>query len=254
MRAVYIMLLLMHVYGDAMDNATYTGIPYVAGVYARLKSWLTTLCAQESEQIQRIRSDKNNFLRKLSLPALAREKYSNEIPIAWTYVPETRIVGKYFFEIVLDPAKITADPTLFVRYCYYQQYHEESNLNLAYLASHSTLLPLCQETTLDGYSAIGAAILAKDTVLIGYRRRFLEQLMQYGFRCTKKDRQLIALEIYDTMSIAKQAAMIRLSLQGQGYFVLLPYEIRMLILQRMLYPVIHDMHLPDLLFDQVLTI
>ena len=73
----------------------------------------------------------------------------------------------------------------------------------------------CIDARINGYSALGAAMLAKD-VSIDDKRDFIQQLLNYGFELTKKDSAILKLEFCDGLSADQQAKMIFLLCDHRG--------------------------------------
>jgi hypothetical protein len=57
-------------------------------------------------------------------------------------------------------------------------------------------LTQCQNASINGYSALGAAMLAPD-ISFEKRRVFIRELIKYGFKSTLRDMQLAELILYD---------------------------------------------------------
>lgn len=119
------------------------------------------------------------------------------------------------------------DPFEFLKYCY--NHDLDCNERLAFAVSIDDLsillLDKCKEVRIDGYSALSAAILAKN--IPENKSIFIQELVQKGFMLTADDRKLIALELYSIIPVEQKEIMIFL-LQDhkEGNLSLLPYDVR----------------------------
>lgn len=96
----------------------------------------------------------------------------------------------------------------FLQYCYYQKFNKYSHdLISQLLHSVLTLLNGYKETQINGFSAIGAAILAPD-ITIKTKRDFIQLLLNFGFKPTKKDIMLAELQLYDAIPAEKKAEIV----------------------------------------------
>lgn len=126
---------------------------------------------------------------------------------------------------------ITDKPTEFFLYCYNQSMHGY----ISFMSiMNDSLLDTCKEVCINGYSALGAAIIAEN-VSVKDKRWFVRKLKKKGFTLTAKDRTLIALELQDSIPVEQKQMMVAL-LQGQQKDVLasLPHEIRKYIVDRIM--------------------
>jgi hypothetical protein len=96
---------------------------------------------------------------------------------------------------------INNNPTKFLQYIYYRKFHESENeyFNLNCLKSNANLLLQCKQATIENYSALGAAVIAKD-VDSEEKRELIEKLISMGFEPTLKDKELAYLELYERSS------------------------------------------------------
>jgi hypothetical protein len=92
----------------------------------------------------------------------------------------------------------------------------------------------CLNARLDGYSALGAAMLAPDMPLY-VRYNFAQQLINLDFIPTPKDREIAELILYDEIKKNKRASEFKKKLihllhpDSPAHWHILPYEIRQLI-------------------------
>lgn len=143
----------------------------------------------------------------------------------------------YFFNAKVKPllVKATNDSTSFLLYCYYQKNHDDwDRTDIDYLIKpeHAELLKKCKEAHIDGFSALGAAIAAKD-ITIETKRNFIQKLMNCGFELTEKDTLLAAAELHDEILTQQETGVLSLLL-GQGNFAILPEDVRRCIMESMI--------------------
>ena len=85
----------------------------------------------------------------------------------------------------------------FLQYVYYKKFHKnELFFNLSDLLRYTILLHKCQNARLLGYSALGAAVIAKD-ITYEEKKLFIELLMAFQFVPTDKDKELAYLEWHE---------------------------------------------------------
>ncbi len=134
------------------------------------------------------------------------------------------------------------NPTEFLRYCYNLKLHNDPiGFELSDLDKDASLLNKCKEVQIDGYSALGVAIIAKDAsvivnkcILVSIKPRFILQLLNKGFTLSEKDRTLVALEFFDNISAEQKKTMISLLNDKQeDNFSVLPHDVRRLIVDYM---------------------
>lgn len=204
------------------------------------ESFLSLICSrvasQESSVIKVAREDKDNFEHKLLMPPIARKKYPDQVPIAWTYFPANRDIEYWYFDLLLGGfyQSITDDPAMFLYYCYYQKHHKDSSMNFVELTVSTDLLNQCKQAIIDGYSALGAAIIAKD-IVDASKRDFIQQLIDFDFTFTQKDKVLAELMLYDSISAKHKKTMILLLCNDQtSNFSVLPYDVKKSLIYCML--------------------
>lgn len=100
--------------------------------------------------------------------------------------------------------RVDADPTQFLNYCYYQKFHNNVD-DLVMMDnivdefnSNPSLLQKCQTARINGYSALGAAMLAPD-ISAKKKRAFNQTLANYGVKPTPEDVALAELLLYDAL-------------------------------------------------------
>jgi hypothetical protein len=149
--------------------------------------------------------------------------------------------GHRFFQAKLRPFLFQIDlkPKRFLRYCYYQRYHNRED-EVAFeqllrhdencfeqLSTHASLFAQCKQEQMDGYSALGVALMAKK-ITPERRNAFIQKLIYAGFEFTEKDNLLLALYLCDTLSMREKKSMM-LVLQDDAYMgrlSVLPYDVR----------------------------
>ncbi len=199
-------------------------------------SYFPWLASKEPQDILSLRKNRNKFEQQLLVNKIARKKYPDQVPVTWVYLPQGKTVGQWFFELVLDPfyKKIIDDPTVFLHYCYSQKYHQDSANDFKEFTMSADLLNKCQHVSIDGYSALGAAIVAPD-VSVKTKRDFVRQLMSFGFKLTQKDKVLAELMVYDSISVDHKKKMILLlSNYQKDNWCMLPHDVRKFIVYYMI--------------------
>lgn len=191
-----------------------------------------------------ITKEKNDFEQKLN--TLKNKNFLN----ADTFIEETKQNIKFsllstmlsqdydhcLFQHHLRPllCVVNANSTNFLLYCYYRKYHDDFERgSMEELALHKKLLNACKNARIDGYSALGAAIIANG-LSIKTKRDFIQQLMNHGFELTEKDKTLAAAEFCDNIPAEQRAKINSLLASGQGNLSLLPYDIRKFIAYTMM--------------------
>lgn len=196
------------------------------------ESFLALICSrvatQESSIIKVAREDKDNFEHALLMPPIARKKYPDQVPIAWIYLPASRDIEYWYFDLLLGGfyVSVTDDPTMFLYYCYYQKHHKDSGMDLLELTISTDLLNTCKHADIDGYSALGAAIIAQG-IDNASKRDFIQQLIDFDFVFTQKDKVLAELMLYDSISAEHKKTMIFLLCNHEtDNLSILPYDVR----------------------------
>lgn len=171
-------------------------------------STLLTSSAVPLSPMQKVQVDKSEF--------------EYQLQIGWHLRTLIPLVSGYFRD------RVKINPAVFPRYCYIQKFHRELDacFKLSDLDQDAILLNECKEARINGYSALGAAILAKD-VDIEYKKDFINQLMDKGFTFTENDKALIALELYNAIPAEeKQMMLFLLHDHQEGGLTLLPHEVK----------------------------
>ncbi len=206
-RAMSFIFSISFVSAQGMEAEVYE---YCSSTFASLYFYIPSFFSQspkESQRIKDIRKNKNDFEKELQLSNLFKGLSPNVIAgyhALGSGNPEYDI----FNSSLRSPIAIS--PINFLRYCYYQKFHnDKSKEDIQKLASDASLLNDFKNIQVDGYSALGAAIIAPG-VSIESKRNFIEQLMHLGFQLTKKDRMLAELELYDAIPEGEKTKMILL--------------------------------------------
>lgn len=179
---------------------------------SHIYSWFVGTPLEESLRIQVLRTAKYDFEQNLYVSQTAYKKHPDSTSYAWSYFADDIAEGteRWCFNLLVKPffKEINADPLVFLQYCYGQKYHtDKREKHLSLLVTSVDLLNRCKEARIDGYSALGAAIIAK-SVRLKDRCTFVRRLMQYGFEMTEEDRVLSALELYDAISTEHKEKMV----------------------------------------------
>ena len=174
-------------------------------------SWFSSTSNQEpneSKLITGLRKNINDFENQLKLTK-------------WEETQKT-----YIIQVTFQPfAYIKTDPIIFIEYCYYQKFHETEMVDFNAICTDTSLLKKYQEVKIDGYSALGAAMLAKEKS-IKEKRKFIEKLIRYGFKPTQKDMGIVELTLHDNITEHKKTFLHLLQAQPEVNWSVLPQEIR----------------------------
>lgn len=181
---------------------------YCTNIISHAYSYLPSFFSQspkESEYIEILRKDKNNFEQKLNIYKIADNSAGN-IGVAMRLMSEAALFNMTLGSLCNNRMKLF--PNDFLLYCYYQKFHtNQSKGDMEKLVSANfknlpnddlDTLNKYKAAQIDGYSAIGAAILAPD-VSVQSKREFINQLFELGFKPTKKDIMLAELVLYDAI-------------------------------------------------------
>lgn len=163
----------------------------------------------------------------------SKNKFEAQLQLKWSWDGMLQVTKGSF-----TLPKVKSNPIEFLKYCYHQKRHYVDKtfpVGLSNLDQDVSLLNTCKNTCIDGYSALGAAILAEDTLVIlnkntmetQYKPYFIFKLLQKGFRFTEKDKILVALHLHDVISAEQKQMMISLLCEPQeGNLALLPHDVR----------------------------
>lgn len=115
-------------------------------------------------------------------------------------------------------------PINFFRSCYYK-FHQK--MTITKLKLSSSLLNRYQNTQIDGYSALSAAILSND-ISHDVKHNFIQELINLNFKPTVKDIELAELYLYDSHEITKYKKIFLHLLQNNpnSNWFIMPYDIR----------------------------
>jgi len=207
-------LLLLFVFSPfvicAMENDFLSSFPLLRSYLPVLRS---DTFAQTTSQVclspmQRIQANKDAFKKLLYVSSWSQKADSYKHPAVWRTYLENIINNK---------------PVEFLLYCYNQPLHGR---NFGFYPDNF-LLNKVREAFINGYSALGAAIIAEDTYddkLVPIKPRFIQRLIRYGFELTEKDRMLVALEFFD--NIPAQTMILLLNDKQKGDFSVLPHDVK----------------------------
>lgn len=206
----------------------------LSGIFGALSSFLPSSPKSKKPRKSKLKKNKDNFEQVLE--TLKDDTLPKEM---------TAIKGKKFLSVVsmargqdydlslfshhIKPLLVTAsnNPNNFLLYCYYQKHHDDwdrTDINYLITPEHVELLKKCQETHIDGFSALGAAIAAK-YIAIKNKREFIQKLIDNGFELTEKDRLLAAIELHDGILTEQETGIFSL-LSGHENFGILPSDVR----------------------------
>lgn len=212
MQKIILSLLVMSSFSHAMEK-------YLSGkVFSFFNSFICSnqvssdQVVNESELIQSLRANKNKFEEQLQL-----EKWTTE------YMDTPH--GLFL------PDKIAENPVLFLKFCYFQELQVTGYINISIrdFDNSNSLSDKCRAARIDGYSALGAAMLAKE-VQDACKGAFILDLKDRGYTLTEKDKELLVLELYDVIPVRCKKIMILLLCDQQTNDEL-PHDIRNYIVQ-----------------------
>lgn len=128
----------------------------------------------------------------------------------------------------LNPDNLKTNPSKFLRYCYYYQHWYQHRDMMQLKDLDIPLLETCHKAQIDGYSALGVAIMQANIFLI-------PKLITYGFKPTRKDIGIAELMLYDSIPTEQKKTTILFlcDYQEDNLSQLLP-EIRKQIAQYMI--------------------
>lgn len=108
-------------------------------------SWFSSnQTPNESKLITDLRKNINDFENQLKLDKWTERKKTYIVPVT--------------LQLFMH---MDAKPIEFIKYCYYQKFHENEFVNLNEICTDASLLKKYQEVEIDGYSTLGAAMLAE---------------------------------------------------------------------------------------------
>ncbi len=206
------LLFLMSPSMHAMESYSSSG--FFSSFHSYLSSWAMNQAPNEPEFIQKLRISKNQFEVQLRVFRL-RSTLDD-----WT---------------MKDLANsIDINPVLFLEHCYHQRFFWHNFITWSDL--DVSLINKCKKARIDGYSALGAACIARD-IPISHKRDFIRPLIEHGFELTEKDKALAVIELYDAIPAEQKKKIIFLLFTVcQGNFAILPYDIGKEIVYCIVYP------------------
>ncbi|HJZ23110.1 MAG TPA: hypothetical protein VJ201_01520 [Candidatus Babeliales bacterium] len=219
-----IVLLLLIVSPSMHAMESYSSEEFFSSFCSYLSQWAMNQASGESEFIQKLRISRNQFEEQLQVFTL------RSILDDWT---------------IKDLANsIDANPLLFLEHCYHQRFFWRNVITWS--SFEVSLINKCKKARIDGYSALGAACIARD-ISIGHKRDFIRPLMEHGFELTEKDKALAVIELYDAIPVEQKKKIIfLLFILGQGDFTILPDDVGKEIVYCIVYPFKEDVWpLPD---------
>jgi hypothetical protein len=181
-------------------------------------SWFSSSqTPNESKLIADLRANINDFENQLKLDR------SKELEKTYL-LPETL---QLFMHIG------TTKPDQFIQYCYYQKFHETEMVDFDEICTDTSLLKKYHELEINGYSALGAAMLAKE-ISIEEKLKFIKKLIKYNFKPTLKDIGIAELVLYDAITEHHKTLLHLLHPHSEINWSVLPHEIRNHITQYIL--------------------
>lgn len=195
MKKVFLFCVLVctgQMYGMEAEACEYfTNV--ILKTYSYISSFLFT---PDPQFVQDLRKDKCDFEHTLFFRSfIIEENISRNVVVGFDCS-----VKKMFHAFFQSSTNLK--PINFLRYCFYQFCHTDQNKQemQQLISQYPDLHPLDEykKIEINGYSAIGAAILAPE-VSIENKREFIEQLLNLGFLPTKKDVMIAKLQLYDAI-------------------------------------------------------
>ena len=182
----------------------------LAIAYSSLPSWLTGQI-KHSQQIQDLQKNKEDFESQLTVSYftaayLSDDEFKQYLRVMCQTPPHD--LNAKTIDLYLNSVT-EMSLNMFLIYCYNHAYdtNDRREENMQQLASDKSLVNEFKNAQIDGYSAIGAAILAPDES-IKSKRNFIEQLIHLGFKLTQKDKMLAGLPLYDAIPENEKEKMI----------------------------------------------
>jgi len=205
----YIVSLLLVMGSSIHAMESYSFSRFFSSLYSYLSSGGMNQVSREPEFIHNLRISRNKFEEQLKVFTL-------------------RSTIDDLFN------SINANPVLFLEHCYHQRFWWNNLIVRSWF--DLSLINRCKIAQIDGYSALGAACIARD-IPIGHKRDFIRPLMEHGFELTEKDKALAVIELYDAIPAEQKKKMIfLLFMLGQGNFAILPYDVGKYIVYCIVYP------------------
>lgn len=247
-KCIALLLLIVTSSIGAMENNSSS--LFFSTLRSLIPAWL--IGADESSLVQDLRVSKKNFEQELDLLEAIKKDNPIRSPKAVCDMEGDleHSVESWYLNVLLNPYTcrfkgkgMVENPLIFLYYCYYQQYHNEYPSTQReriekQLGSSLDVLNMCKMVQINGYSALGAAIVAKN-VAIENKREFMQKLIDYGFKLTQKDRTLVELDLYDSIpGEQKKSMVLLLSDHTQGNLSILPHDVRKYIVHYILRPYI----------------
>jgi len=200
------LLITSSTFMHAMEDDNWS----LSSLSSRFSAWLSSgQISNESKLISDLRRSKDDFERKL----LSNQE---QVQIALKRFP----LGDFL--------KSARYPIWLLQYCYYQEIIRHLDENLSLIAT----LPFCKNMQINGYTALGAAIISREPS-IDKKRFFIQNLLNSGFELTPEDIKLAELTLYDEVTKQQKTILHFLHVSSDYWFVL-PQEIRQLIIRYMI--------------------
>jgi len=212
-KIIFLLLFVMSSSMHAMENSS----------FSRFFSFVCSfVCsdqvANESEVMQGLRANKNKFEEQLQIKEWVTEYMS---PPTWE---------------LFSSEEVDNNPVQFLKFCYWQKHHKKPmRIRIEqYFDYPSSLFHKCRNVRINGYSALGAAIIAKG-VFNQDKGNFILDLKDRGYTLTEKDKELLVLELYDSIPVENKKAMMLLLCNHQANDLsFFPYDVRKYIVQYMI--------------------
>lgn len=189
----------------AMENESSSCFAKIYSFFSnKLKSFVTT---QGLSPMQAMQKNKNNFEDRLMSD------------------------GAFVVTEVLNGRVIHFSPDAFFQCCYKENFCGFSWVADAF--DDASLLGRYKEWRIDGYSALGAAIISEHGPFLD-RKKFVEKLLDHGFTLTEKDKKLAPLVLYNKISeLARESMILLLHEHQEGDLGSFPYEVKKIIVNYM---------------------
>lgn len=188
---------------------------------------------------------KDNLVSLSPMQRIQKDKENFEERVRWNYdifLDMMLVLQGWYSDEVFD-----SKPTEFLRYCYnlHNYSYPDGFVSLVNLEKNNSLHDKCKQARIDGYSALGAAMIAESVMYKdeSVKHIFISKLKQMGFEFTQKDKELLALEIYNNiLAKQKQSAILLMQLykKTEGNFCVLPKDLMIFIVAYMVVFVISE--------------
>lgn len=181
---------------------------------------IITTCAYLGEsvfsKIETMRSSREPESEKIIALRAKKEAFENQLKVSSFNATRKKFFSK---DLPFCGLQVQNDPTVFLQYAYYISdddiqtaplenmhgidRHTHGPIHIFFQIERNDIQAIknsCIPAAINGYSALGAALISK-TISRAQKRVFLQQLLDLGFKTTPGDHELAYLEAYDASGI-----------------------------------------------------